>query len=187
MQASAYLNNHFLIAMPGLGDPNFQRSVTFICRHDAEGALGIVINRPLDLTVGAVLEQLSLNCTNKEAATRQVLEGGPVQRELGFVIHTGSADYEASLDISEDLKLTTSRDILGAIAAGDGPDKALFALGYAGWDAGQLDRELADNAWLSVPSEDHILFDAPFEQRWSAAARLLGVDIEQLNLPAGHA
>lgn len=187
MLASNYLNSHFLIAMPGLGDPNFQRSVTFICRHDAEGALGIVINRPLDLTVETVLEQLSLTCTDKKQGARQVLEGGPVQRELGFVIHDGPVEYEASLEISPELRLTTSRDILGAIAAGTGPEKTLLALGYAGWDAGQLDRELADNAWLSVPGENDILFDTPYEQRWSAAARLLGVDIEQLNLPAGHA
>lgn len=187
MQADNYLNSHFLIAMPGLGDPNFQRSVTFICRHDADGALGIVINRPLNLTVSAVLEQLSLACEDRALGASQVLEGGPVQRELGFVIHDGGADYEASLEISPELQLTTSRDVLADIAAGTGPDKALLALGYAGWDAGQLDRELADNAWLSVPGANDILFDTPYDQRWSAAARLLGVDIEQLNLPAGHA
>lgn len=187
MQANSYLNNHFLIAMPGLGDPNFHRSVTFICRHDAEGALGIVINRPLDLTLAVVLQQLSLPCADPEGADRPVLEGGPVQRELGFVIHRRDTVYEASLDVSDSLQLTTSRDILAAIAAGEGPEDYLVALGYAGWDAGQLDQELADNAWLSAPCEEPILFSAPYEQRWSAAAQLLGVDIEQLNHPAGHA
>lgn len=187
MDSPDYLSNHFLIAMPGLGDPNFHHSVTYICRHDAEGALGIVINRPLDLTLDDVFAQMSLQASNAVLGTPSVLAGGPVQRECGFVIHERGEEYESSLIISDTVSLTTSRDVLVAMAAGQGPARTLVALGYAGWDAAQLDREIADNAWLSVPCEEDILFDTPFEQRWTAAARLLGVDIEQLNHPAGHA
>lgn len=187
MDGPGYLNNHFLIAMPGLGDPNFYHSVTYICRHDQEGALGIVINRPLDLTLADVFEQMSLPRKGSELDGQIVLAGGPVQRERGFVVHRRGGEFESSLPISDQLAVTTSRDILESLAAGNGPDKALVALGYAGWDAGQLDHELIQNAWLSAPCEEDILFDTPYEERWTAAARLLGVDIEQLNYPAGHA
>ncbi len=182
-----YLNNHFLIAMPGLGDPNFYHSVTFVCRHDEEGAMGIVINRPLDLTLADVFNQMALPASEKDIGARTVMAGGPVQRERGFVIHERGQTFESSLDISPKLAVTTSRDILEAIANGRGPERILVALGYAGWEGGQLDRELANNAWLSVPCEEDILFSTPFDQRWTAAARLLGVDIEQLSHPAGHA
>ncbi|NNF52240.1 MAG: YqgE/AlgH family protein [Gammaproteobacteria bacterium] len=187
MDNSSYLSDHFLIAMPGLGDPNFHQSVTYICRHDEHGALGIVVNRPLGLTLADVFEQMSLEAKNSGLGTQIVLSGGPVQPECGFVVHERSEAFESSLNISDDLALTTSRDVLAAMAEGKGPGKALVALGYAGWDAGQLDRELAENAWLSVPRESDILFATPLEQRWTAAARLLGVDISQLSHPAGHA
>lgn len=187
MTSSNYLVNQFLIAMPGLGDPNFYRSVTYVCQHDADGALGIVINRPLDLTLSDIFEQLSLASTNPEFAGQAVMEGGPVQRERGFVIHRREGSWESSLEVSDRIAVTTSRDILESMASGDGPTNALVALGYAGWGAGQLDMEMAANAWLSVPCEENILFDTAFEQRWSAAAKRLGIDIAQLNHPAGHA
>lgn len=187
MNDPTYLDNHFLIAMPGLGDPNFYHSVTYICRHDSEGALGIVINRPLDLTLAEVFTQMTLEARNKHVAGQPVMAGGPVQRERGYVVHKRGKEWESSLLISDQLAVTTSRDILESMADGEGPDKVLVALGYAGWDAGQLDQEIADNAWLSVPCREDILFETPFEQRWTEAARLLGVDIEQLSYPAGHA
>ena len=187
MDKHDYLNDHLLIAMPGLGDPNFYQSVTYICRHNTDGALGIVVNRPLRLTLAEVFAQMSLPTSDTELGTQSVLDGGPVQPECGFVVHERKEAYESSMNISADLALTTSRDVLAAMAAGNGPPRALVALGYAGWDAGQLDRELAENAWLSVPCEPGILFATPFEQRWTAAARLLGVDIAQLSHPAGHA
>lgn len=187
MEDNDYLSDHFLIAMPGLGDPNFYQSVTYVCRHDEQGALGIVVNRPLGLTLAEVFEQMSLETRDSALGNQIVLSGGPVQPECGFVVHEGNEAFESSLNISESLALTTSRDVLAAMAEGKGPRRALVALGYAGWDAGQLDRELAENAWLSVPCEPDILFATPLEQRWSAAAELIGVDISQLNFPAGHA
>lgn len=187
MTDHTYLNDHFLIAMPGLGDPNFHHAVTYICRHDKEGALGIVINRPLGITLAEVFEQMSLAAIDQELGSQSVLAGGPVQTECGFVVHDHKEAFESSMNISDKLTLTTSRDVLAAMAAGKGPTRALVALGYAGWDAGQLDRELGENAWLSVKCDSDILFETPFEQRWAAAARLLGVDISQLSHPAGHA
>lgn len=187
MTSSAYLKNQLLIAMPALGDPNFYHSVTYICQHDAAGALGIVINRPLNLTLSQVFEQMSLPDNNPEISEQAVMDGGPVQKERGFVVHPREGEWESSLEVSDRLAITTSRDILEAMAGGAGPGKALVALGYAGWGAGQLDMELAANAWLSVPCEEEILFDTAFDQRWTAAAKLLGVDISQLSYPAGHA
>lgn len=187
MSKENYLNDQFLIAMPGLGDPSFHQSVTYICRHDEQGALGIVVNRPLELTLAEVFVQMSITASDAKIGAQSVLAGGPVQPECGFVVHERNEEFESSMNISTSLALTTSRDVLAAMAEGKGPGRALLALGYAGWDAGQLDRELAENAWLSVSSEPDILFETPFEQRWSEAARLLGVDISQLSHPAGHA
>lgn len=187
MTSPDYLSNQFLIAMPNLGDPNFYRSVTYICQHDAEGALGIVINRPLDLTLADIFAQLSLTHDAGILARQPVMEGGPVQRERGFVIHPREGKWESSLEVSDRLAVTTSRDILAALADGSGPTNALVALGYAGWGAGQLDMEMAANAWLTVPCEEEILFETAFEQRWAAAAQRIGINISELNLPAGHA
>ncbi len=187
MSSPDYLNNQFLIAMPALGDPNFYRSVTYICQHDPDGALGIMINRPMELTLGEVFAQMSLPDGATGFSGQAVMEGGPVQRERGFVIHPRGGEWQSSLDVSERLAITSSRDILEAMAAGQGPEKALVALGYAGWGAGQLDMEMAANAWLSVPCDEDILFELAFEQRWVAAAQRIGINISDLNLPAGHA
>lgn len=187
MSNPAYLNNQFLLAMPALGDPNFYRSVTYICQHDADGALGIVINRPMGLTLAEVFQQMSLPDKSAKFAAQPVMEGGPVQRERGFVIHPGGSEWQSSLNVSDRLAVTSSRDVLEAMAAGEGPDKALVALGYAGWGAGQLDMELAANAWLTAPCDEEILFEMTFEQRWTAAAARIGINISDLNLPAGHA
>lgn len=181
------LTNQLLIAMPALGDPNFQRTVTLICEHSEEGALGIVINRPLEVRLGEIFDQLELDDADSEAAARQVLLGGPVQQERGFVLHQPGRKWDATIDISEQVSVTTSRDILAAMARGDGPQESLVALGYAGWTAGQLEAEIRSNAWLNVPATEQIVFHTAFDARWHDAARLVGVDIERLGPEAGHA
>ncbi|MCC5793980.1 MAG: YqgE/AlgH family protein [Chromatiales bacterium] len=181
------LTGHLLIAMPSMQDPNFHQTVTFICEHSPQGALGIVINRPMDLELGSLLEQLSLSSPDNQRARQPVLAGGPVQQERGFVLHEAGTQYEATVNIDDRLAVTTSRDILAALASGEGPGQAIVALGYAGWAAGQLELELSANAWLSVPATSALLFDTPFQERWTAAARLLGIELSQLSPEAGHA
>lgn len=181
------LQDHFLIAMPAMGDPNFNETVTYVCKHDEEGALGIVVNRPTDMLLDEVFRQLSLEAVDPSLNDMPVLAGGPVRRDRGFVLHRSDREFDSTLVTSGGIKVTVSQDILGALARGEGPDPVLVALGYAGWDAGQLEAELAANAWLSVAADPIVLFDTPFEQRWSAAAGLLGVDIHQLASYAGHA
>jgi putative transcriptional regulator len=188
MAAGAYLSNQLLVAMPSLADPNFSHSVTLICEHNERGALGLVINRPLEMRMAEVLEQLSLKTDDARLAQMPVLSGGPVQRDRGFVLHRpGPRAWESTMPISETLHVTTSRDILAAMASGEGPKPAAMALGYAGWEAGQLDEELLQNAWLTVPCDDSIVFDLPFEQRWHAAARLLGIELSRISTQAGRA
>lgn len=181
------LNNHLLIAMPGMADPNFSTTVTLICEHNADGALGIVINRPTNLKLAGLFEQLEVEAAASEVSQNPVLDGGPVARERGFVLHNPGGHYESSVAVSEDVQLTLSRDILDAIAAGHGPQKALVALGYAGWEPGQLEAEMLANTWLSVPATPEIIFDVPFSQRWLSAAEILGVDINRMSPDAGHA
>lgn len=187
MTESLSLTNHFLIAMPSLPDPNFFHSVTYICQHNDEGAMGIVITQPMDLTLGDVMEQMDLEVHDPAVAGRPVYLGGPVQPERGFVIHELPGDWDAMLEISNQVGLTTSRDILAAIAAGTGPGRSLIALGYAGWGPGQLEKEIAENAWLSGPADSQILFDLPISKRWAAAAALVGVDVNRLSDEVGHA
>jgi putative transcriptional regulator len=181
------LNNHLLIAMPGMADPNFSTTVTLICEHNADGALGIVINRPTSLKLAGLFEQLEVEAADSEISQNPVLDGGPVARERGFVLHNPGGHYESSVAVSGDVQLTLSRDILDAIAAGRGPQKALVALGYAGWEPGQLEAEMLANTWLSVPATPDIIFDVPFSQRWLSAAEILGVDINRMSPDAGHA
>ena len=183
----ADLTNHFLIAMPSLMDPNFHQTVTYICAHNEEGAMGLVINRPMELHLSDVLEQLDIEATAEAVAHMPVFEGGPVQRERGFVIHRPAGVWDAVLRVTGELAVATSRDILAAMARGEGPRQTFVALGYAGWGAGQLERELAENAWLSGPADVRILFELPSEQRWAAAAASLGVDLTLLSTEAGHA
>jgi putative transcriptional regulator len=181
------LTNQFLIAMPSLQDPNFHRTVTYLCAHNDEGAMGIVINRPLDLKLGEVLDHMSIVVENDMVNDMTVLQGGPVQRERGFVIHEPAGQWDAVLAVGNEIAVATSRDILAAVAHGDGPQRAVVALGYAGWGAGQLEREVQQNAWLSGPADSSIIFDLPYEKRYESAARLLGVDLERLSGEAGHA
>ena len=181
------LQDHFLIAMPAMGDPNFDGTVTYLCKHNDEGALGIVINRVLDMRVADIFEQLDLEVVDERQAERPALAGGPVQPSTGFVLHQDDRAFESTLDSGAAVKVTISQDVLQSMAAGDGPWPALVALGYAGWEAGQLEAEIAANAWLSVPADPSLIFDTPFDQRWAAAAGLLGVNISQLTSYAGHA
>lgn len=184
--APAYYTNQFLVAMPGLEDENFSHTVTLLCEHNDKGALGLVINRPTDLSLRDMLEHMELGYGNL-IGNPTVHWGGPVQPERGFVVHTGPGGWESSLQISEGLFITTSRDVLTAIGQGKGPREFFVALGYAGWTAGQLESEVLHNSWLNTPSDRAILFTVPAEDRWQAATRLLGVDVMQLTGQAGHA
>ena len=182
-----FLKHHFLIAMPHMADPQFSHTLIYLIEHNEQGAMGLVINRPNGLNLADVLEQLR---PDDEAPIRcqglPIFSGGPVQTDRGFVLHPAGQQFQATLELGE-LGLSTSQDVLFAIADGSGPDKYLIALGYAGWEAGQLEAELADNAWLTCPADKAILFDLPFDQRLNAAAARLGVDLSLLTSQAGHA
>ncbi len=186
MSIESNLTNHFLIAMPGLQDPNFYHTVTYICEHNDHGAMGIVINRPMNIRLGEILEQMEIPA--KPAAVDQpVFVGGPVQVDRGFVLHPSEKRWDSTLEITSEISVTTSRDILEAMAVEEGPHLSLIALGYAGWGSHQLEDEMAANAWLSGPADLDIIFRKPAEERWEAAARLLGVDLNLLSGDAGHA
>lgn len=187
MDDRSSLAGHLLIAMPAMRDPNFFRTVTYICEHSDQGALGIVINRPMDLTLRLVFQQLSLPLADDELTSQPVMHGGPVHEERGFVLHESGMPFDSTLRVAGNIHVTTSQDILAAIAGGHGPQRVLVALGYAGWGAGQLDEEMIQNAWLSVPATPQIIFETPFDRRWQEAARLLGIDLANMSPEAGHA
>jgi putative transcriptional regulator len=187
MGSATTLTNQLLIAMPGMADPNFSTTVTLICEHNDDGALGIIINRPLTLKLSELFEQLSVDNPDPSAAGDPVLSGGPVGTERGFVLHGPGWSYDNTLPVSDDIQLTLSRDVIDAMASGEGPDKSLVALGYAGWEAGQLEYEMLANSWLNVPATPELVFDTPFTERWNSAARTLGIDIARMSPDAGHA
>ena len=190
--SSINLTNHFLIAMPNMADPYFSRTLTYVCEHNDQGALGIVVNRPIDMTLQALFERLSLNLKSNPFADAPVYFGGPVQTDRGFVLHLPAGEWQATIKVtagknSGAIGLTTSKDILEAVGRGEGPSKMLVSLGYAGWEAGQIEHELSQNAWLTVEAKDAILFDIPADERLPAAMHLLGIDYAQLADQAGHA
>jgi putative transcriptional regulator len=187
MSAETNLTNHFLIAMPRLEDPNFFHTVAYLCEHTSDGAMGIVINRPMELHLADIFEQLEIKISSTKIAEQPVYLGGPVQSDRGFVLHDSSTSWSSTMRVTNEISVTTSLDILEAIAVDEGPHKSLVALGYAGWGAGQLESELAQNAWLSGPAESDIIFNRPSEERWQAAADLLGVDMNLLSGDTGHA
>ncbi|HHB92920.1 MAG TPA: YqgE/AlgH family protein [Thioploca sp.] len=187
MLETTYLTNNFLIAMPNLADSNFLKTVTYICIHNKEGAMGIVINRPMGVNLGEILEQMDIKTENPSSIKLPIFNGGPVQKERGFVLHQPGQKWDAMLTVSEELNITTSRDIMIAIANNKGPDKVLIALGYAGWGAGQLEREMADNIWINTPVDNDIIFKTPSNQRWQAAVASLGIDLTLLSGQVGHA
>ncbi len=179
------LRNHLLIATPSLKDPHFSHTVTYICDHSAEGAMGIVLNRPLDLNIGQVFEELNLPL-GESICNAPVLAGGPVNTQRGFVLHNEEGQWDSSLKVTDGICLTGSKDILTALAVGQGPTHALFALGHAGWSAGQLEDELATNAWLTVPAAYELIFCTPLELLWGAAAKHLGIDPNLISPQLGH-
>ena len=185
--AGSSLANNLLIAMPSLADGNFAQSVTLVCEHSEKGALGIVLNKPLEMKLGDVLAQMKLDPAHTTIGEQSVLRGGPVHMDRGFVLHRPGGDWDSTHKISDSVQVTTSRDVLAAIARGEGPRDAFIALGYAGWEPGQLEREILDNAWLSVPMNEQLVYEVPFEQRWQAAWQLLGVHSSSVSLVAGHA
>ena len=183
----SYLKHQFLIAMPHMADPNFAQTLTYIVEHNAHGAMGLVVNKPQELNLADILEQLRPDET-PSASTLQVpiYQGGPVQTDRGFVLHTSEKAYQATVEL-DGLSLSTSQDVLFAIAEGVGPEKSLITLGYAGWEAGQLEAELADNAWLNCAFDPDILFAMTSELRLEAAAASLGINLHLLTSQAGHA
>ena len=187
MSDSDFLNGHLLIAMPALDDPNFFHSVTFICEHNSEGAMGITLNRGTTVTVGEVITQLGYEWPEQDMADLKVYQGGPVETERGFVIHQPLGEWDSTVKVDDQTGVTSSRDILEAISKGEGPERVFIALGYAGWGPGQLEKEMAANAWLSAPFEPEIIFSVEDDQRWEAAAKSVGVDLNLLSNDVGHA
>jgi putative transcriptional regulator len=187
MDQSISLANNLLVAMPTLAGGGFEQSVTLICEHSERGALGIVLNKPLDMKLGDVLTQMKLDAREATTAAKSVLRGGPVHTDRGFVLHRPGGEWDSTHRISDSIQVTTSRDVLAAMARGEGPRDAFVALGYAGWEPGQLEREILDNSWLSVPMNEQLVFEVPFEQRWQAAWQLLGVHSSRVSPVAGHA
>jgi putative transcriptional regulator len=181
------LTQHFLIAMPNMADPHFAKSLTFVCEHNDQGALGVVVNRPTEMNLHALLEQVSIEPDSESFKSVAVHFGGPVQVDRGFVLHTPVGQWQSTLAVGGEIGLTTSKDILQAVARGEGPRQILVTLGYAGWAPGQLEHELAQNAWLTVQATAQVIFDLPAEERLPAAMSLLGIDYAKLSEVAGHA
>ncbi len=181
------LTHHFLIAMPSMADPNFSGTLTYICDHGTQGALGLVVNRPIELELSSLFEQIGLELSNETLRHQAVYYGGPVQTERGFVLHRPTHSYQSTLTVNDSVSLTTSKDVLEAVAHGEGPGQFLVSLGYAGWGPGQLEQEMAQNAWLSVAAEPGVIFDHTPEERLPAAMKLLGIDFTHLSDLAGHA
>ncbi len=190
------LTNQFLIAMPGMADDNFAGSVVYLCEHTEKGALGLVINKPSDIKLGKLFEKVELSLDRIELAEQPVFIGGPVQTERGFVLHEpqpgaagedGEAHYNSSLRVPGGLEMTTSKDVLEAMASGSGPKRVLVTLGYSGWSAGQLEDEIARNGWITVDAEPAVIFETPIDQRYGRALSLLGIDPRMLSSEAGHA
>lgn len=187
MASASNLTNQLLVAMPGFDDPTFAQTVTLICEHGEKGALGIVLNKPLPMRLSEVLAQMKLPSQSDTVGDQPVLRGGPLHQDRGFVLHRPGGSWESTHKISDSIQVTTSRDVLGAMARGEGPQSAFIALGYAGWEPGQLEREIRENAWLTLPMDESLLFDLPYEDRWLASWRKLGIDVAAVNPRPGHA
>jgi putative transcriptional regulator len=181
------LKNYFLLAMPRMSDPNFSQSVVYLCEHGVDGAMGLIVNHQLDISVKAIFDQLDLEYEDKYADSL-IFDGGPVQRDRGFILHKScERKWESTLAISDDISLTASKDILSDIALGNGPEESLITLGYSSWEPGQLEKELSQNSWLTIPANSAIIFNTDCANRAGAAASSIGVDIDMLALDAGHA
>jgi len=187
MAIDTSLANHILIAMPSMVDPNFEHAVIYICEHHAQGTIGLIINRPMEFPLSLVFEQMKIEPTRNEQNLQPLLYGGPIQPERGFVIHRPIGGWRSSLNLGEDVTVTTSNDIIRAIAEDTGPKDALVTLGYTGWTENQLEQEVMDNAWLVCPFKPELLYDVPFLQRWEYAGLTIGVKMKQLSSNIGHA
>ncbi len=187
MQQVNSLADHLLIAMPNLEDPFFSRSVTYICEHSSEGALGVVLNSPLEADYQELFEHLKFATLDAPMLKTKLLAGGPVSPQRGFVLHSPIGNWDSSLTVTDEIALSTSEDILTAIALNQGPEKARIALGYAGWEKGQLEAELKENSWLFVKANDALLFETPIQDIWQKATQLLGIDWTQLSTQEGSA
>jgi putative transcriptional regulator len=189
-QPQLNLANHFLIAMPSMTDPVFGGTVVYICEHNEKGVLGVVINKPTDMTMDVLFDRIDLKVAEGLRASVEgapIMFGGPVQDDRGFVLHSPSGRYSSSLSVTDEVAFTTSIDVLEAVANGAGPQRMLVSIGYAGWSPGQLEEEIAKNGWLTVGADARVLFDLPIEQRYNAAIKLLGIDPLMLATEAGHA
>lgn len=184
---SSNLRNQFLIAMPRMDDPNFAQTVTLICEHNDKGCFGVTINRPIDVTVGDLFKQLEIDSIEQSLLDASALNGGPVQSNQGFVLHDTARAWDGTLQVCDNLSITSSRDILDDIASGDGPENFLLALGCASWSPGQVEDELRQNAWLTCPANSQILFDTPYDKRWTSAAETLGIDVNLISDGIGYA
>ena len=184
------LANHFLIAMPSMQDPIFGGTVVYVCEHNDKGVLGVVINKPTDMTMDVLFDRIDLKLSEglkSTVSSAPIMFGGPVQDDRGFVLHSPGGRYSSSLSVTDEVAFTTSIDVLEAVANGDGPQRMLVSIGYAGWSPGQLEEEIGKNGWLTVGADAHVLFDLPIEERYNAAIKLLGIDPMMLAPEAGHA
>lgn len=181
------LTGHFLIAMPSLNDGFFNQAVTYICEHDENGSFGIIINQQTNLTLKQIISEMALETSPSDNDKQAIFIGGPVDQGRGFILHRPLGNWQSSLMVKNNVTLTTSKDILQAIVKNEGPQESIVALGYAGWAAGQLDHEMASNTWLSCPADEQIIFSTPIDERWQAAAKLIGVDLSLLSSDTGHA
>jgi putative transcriptional regulator len=181
------LTHHFLIAMPAMVDPYFSKTLVFVCEHNADGALGIIVNRPLDMPLGTLFEKVDVTLQREGFAELPVYFGGPVQTDRGFVLHRPLGIWQSTLRVSSEIGLTSSRDILQSIGAEGEPSDIIVTLGYSGWSAGQLENEISQNAWLTVAAEPSVLFEMAYEDRLLAAMEMLGVSFTNLSDVAGHA
>ncbi len=185
------LTNHFLVAMPGMKDPYFKRSVIYVCEHNEEGAMGLMINAPIDITIGKMLERVDVKPSHpkliSESLEKPVLNGGPVSEDRGFILHQPKDEYESSIKMTDNISVTTSKDILGVLGTEAEPNHYIVALGYSGWEPGQLEIELSENSWLTVEADPDVMFDTPINERWQKAVQMLGIDVAQLSSEIGHA
>ncbi|WGW00696.1 YqgE/AlgH family protein [Vibrio sp. YMD68] len=185
------LTNHFLVAMPGMEDPYFKDRVIYLCEHNQDGAMGLVINAPIDITVGNMLKKVDVESTQPQLRTdsldKPVLNGGPVSEDRGFILHQPKDEYESSIQMTDQISVTTSKDILAVLGTEAEPGSYVIALGYSGWEAGQLETELAENTWLTIEADPDVIFNTPIHERWRKAVQMLGIDAAQLSTQAGHA
>jgi len=181
------LENQLLIAMPTLNDSYFNRSVIYVCEHNEDGAMGLIINLPIEMTLNELLAHIEADVDSNPVMNQKVLTGGPVSTQRGFVLHSPQKGWKSSLALSSDVMITTSKDILMALGTDQAPEKFLVTLGYAGWDAGQLEEEIQANSWLTTLADKDILFNTPIEQRWKKATEMLGINVAHLSNEIGHA